>query len=245
MPRVVPSVVDVDEQGPLRIEGLAPDEFLRVQDDRVALVADYRVELGATTTSIVAAEPGGATIVTDAPLAIGNYALTVHANGRLWYVEDALAVVGETGPDAGDSGDAVDAGDCPAAPAGCTAFMCPSSTSCYYVCAKQRYSDALMSCVTDGLGCLATIDDMTENECIAAATTPMFPDLVWFGYQQASGSMEPAGSWDWVCGSSTFVNWGQSEPNDVGTEDCALIGSSGGWLDANCSSTMRYVCELP
>lgn len=147
-----------------------------------------------------------------------------------------------------------DARVCPAAPATCTAFSCASSTSCYYICGtattgKQSYSGATGSCVNAGVGCIVTVNDQAENNCIAAATLPSFPSaLVWLGYEQASNGSEPGGGWSWRCGTSTFTagNWGMFEPNDDGSgEDCALMNAGGAWLDGGCSGTARFVCELP
>ena len=143
---------------------------------------------------------------------------------------------------------------CPAAPPSCIAFKCASSTSCYYICGtattgKQSYSGASGSCTAAGVGCVVTINDQAENDCIAAATIPWFPDaLVWLGYEQASGGAEPGGGWSWQCSSSTFVaaNWGMFEPNNSGgNEDCSTMSGGGVWIDATCSGSARFVCELP
>jgi len=147
---------------------------------------------------------------------------------------------------------AIDARICPAAPANCVAFACPSSSSCYYVCggtmARLDWGQARGRCGTAGLGCLATINDAAEQACLATATAPGFPDIVWFGFKQASSGSEPAGGWGWECGSSSFLagNWGQFEPNDDGNgEDCGALITGGSWIDGGCSTAGRYVCELP
>lgn len=142
-----------------------------------------------------------------------------------------------------------DARVCPAAPAGCVAFACTASSSCYYDClGKQAWPNAASSCVSKGLGCIATIDDQAEQTCITTATVPMFPDIVWFGWKQAPGSPEPAGGWGWQCGTSAYVapNWGVGEPNNQGGhEDCGAMTGGGGWIDGDCSTQARYVCEIP
>ena len=143
---------------------------------------------------------------------------------------------------------AIDARVCPIAPRGCTGFTCAGSASCYYVCEKEGWQPARGRCGSDGLGCLATINDAAENLCIHAATAPQFPDLVWFGWRQAANATEPGGGWGWECGTSTFVagNWGQFEPNDLGGhEDCGAMGAGAAWIDGTCSTPLRYVCELP
>jgi len=147
---------------------------------------------------------------------------------------------------------AIDARICPAAPANCVPFACPSSASCYYVCggttARLDWGQARSRCGMAGLGCLATINDAAEQACLATATLPGFPDIVWFGFKQASNGSEPAGGWGWECGSSAFLagNWGQFEPNnDGGNEDCGALIGGGSWIDGGCSTAARYVCELP
>jgi hypothetical protein len=147
-----------------------------------------------------------------------------------------------------------DARICPAAPPTCTAFTCASSTSCYYVCGsattgKQSYAGALGSCANANVGCVVTINDQAENDCIATKTLPSFPSaLVWFGFDQSASGSEPAGGWSWRCGTSSYVapNWGQFEPNNQGgSEDCAALTAGGAWLDVDCTGTARFVCELP
>lgn len=141
----------------------------------------------------------------------------------------------------------IDARVCPAAPSGCTSFACAGSSSCYYVCTATDWNQARKCMGT--LGCIATINSAEENACITGATSPMYPDLVWFGFRQSSSGVEPAGSWSWECESSTFVapNWGamNGEPNNQGNEDCGYLGGDGAWFDGGCSTALRYVCELP
>lgn len=154
---------------------------------------------------------------------------------------DATAAIDASPPDA-----QVDARPCPAAPAGCTAFSC-ATTSCYYVCPARTWTSARDHCQSDGVGCLVTINDDAENNCIAAATNPTFPDLVWFGFVQASSGSEPAGGWGWQCGSSSYAapNWGMFEPNNSGgNEDCGAMNAGGVWIDGDCATSLRYVCEI-
>jgi hypothetical protein len=102
--------------------------------------------------------------------------------------------------------------------------------------------------MSSAIGCIATIHGQAEQDCITAAAAPVFPDFVWFGWVQTSGSVEPGGGWHWQCGTSTYVapNWGNGEPNNQGgNEDCGGLTTGGGWFDGNCTSQARYVCELP
>ncbi|MDX2089646.1 MAG: C-type lectin domain-containing protein [Kofleriaceae bacterium] len=143
----------------------------------------------------------------------------------------------------------IDARACPAAPPNCDLFTCPGSSHCYYVCGKgdtEPWADGRDACADDNLGCLATIDDAAENNCITQATTPVFPNIVWMGYVQSSSGAEPAGGWAWQCGSSSYTNWGGSEPNNSGgNEDCAALNTGGTWIDGGCNTSARWVCELP
>jgi hypothetical protein len=98
-----------------------------------------------------------------------------------------------------------DARVCPAAPSGCSLFTCATTSSCYYICSatKKSWSSANTACaaITSGAstGCLATINDQDEQDCIVTATVPMFANSnwVWFGFVQAPGAAEPAGGWGW------------------------------------------------
>lgn len=244
-PRIVPSQIQVDVQPPLRIEGLAPDDFLRATTDGVLeLASDYRADLGATSTTVIAADASGVTVTTDLPLEIGWYPLALQANGTAWFVDDALEVVGE-----GDPPDAPPTPVCPDAPPRCVAFRCASTTSCYYVCEAKIETAARSECQVQAIGCLVTIGDADENACIAAATQATAAEPVWLGYAQPATANEPAGDWAWYCADGTsFVppTWGMSEPNDGGgNEDCGAMGADGAWLDGDCNTRLRYVCELP
>lgn len=141
----------------------------------------------------------------------------------------------------------VDARICPAAPPGCSLFQCPSTTSCYYLCGqgnKDEWEDARDACTDDHLGHLATIEDKPENMCLAQMTHANISDIVWFGWVQASNGSEPGGGWGWEFGMSSYRNWGFTEPNDIGNEDCGALVNDGAWIDANCSNKARWVCEL-
>jgi hypothetical protein len=146
-----------------------------------------------------------------------------------------------------------DARNCPAAPATCKLFTCPGSSSCYYECgttgtSKASWPGAAGSCTNANLGCIVTINDQAEQNCITSNTVPTFSSYVWFGYRQDASPTEPAGNWAWECPPSSYVQpgWGTSEPNDSGgNEDCAAMTNGGGWFDATCTGTARYVCELP
>lgn len=147
-----------------------------------------------------------------------------------------------------------DARVCPPPAFGCVAFQCPSSTSCYYDCGnasnKASWTGARGSCAGGAInGCIVTINDQAEQDCITQHTTPSFQSYVWIGYRQSATTDEPAGNWAWECPPSSYVQpgWGNpaGEPTDTGgNEDCAALTGGGGWFDANCTGTARYVCEV-
>jgi hypothetical protein len=142
----------------------------------------------------------------------------------------------------------------PPAP-GCAAFTCQTSSSCYYICGsgtfKSSWAGAKGSCEGASInGCIVTINDQAEQDCITAATVPTFSTFVWIGYHQTSTNDEPLGNWAWQCPPSTYVQpgWGDpaGEPTDTGgNEDCAALTGNGAWFDGNCTGTARFVCEVP
>jgi hypothetical protein len=156
-------------------------------------------------------------------------------------------------PDAPVDAKPADARVCPPPPnSTCRLFTCPGSNSCYYECgitAKQSWTGARGSCPNANLGCIVTINDQAEQNCITAETVPSFPSsLVWFGWKQDPAAMEPDQGWGWECPPSSYVSpaWGSFEPNNTGgNEDCGALTDGGGWIDADCSGSARFVCELP
>ena len=138
---------------------------------------------------------------------------------------------------------------CPIPPSGCTLFSCDGSSSCYYECARvSSYAEARDRCSSRALGCLATIDAVEENVCIAQRVAPVFDGkMVYLGFRQDSGAAEPGAGWGWECGASGFTagNWGDYEPNNEGNEDCGLMIQNGAWIDGTCGASAVYVCELP
>ena len=127
-----------------------------------------------------------------------------------------------------------DARVCPPAPAGCTQFRCAATDSCYWT-AAQSYC-------TQVTGCLATIESQEEQDCVAAASTPSNGSPVWIGAFQPAQTED----WQWACGSSSYAKWGSFEPNNLsGDQDCTELMAGGYWNDDACTSTRRFVCEVP
>ncbi len=238
-PRLAPAVVWVgDQDRGFGVEGLNPVAYLRGADGEVRLIDDFAATIGEVATTVVGVDGAGVEVTLRVPLPVGVYPLTVTAGDRTWHTEAALTVVDEP-LDAG--------GGCPAAPVGCTAFTCPPSTHCYYVCAERAWSAAENQCPALGLGCLVTISDRAESDCVAAATNPVASAAIWTGWHQAIGSPEPAGGWGWACpDGSTYMapGWGGVEPDDQGGEDCGALGADGALSDLGCNLNRRFVCEL-
>lgn len=141
----------------------------------------------------------------------------------------------------------IDARMCPPM-IGCTAFQCPTTTSCYYYCTtKTTWQMAQDACDDVPNGCLVTINDQDEQDCIVANVMPTFANFPWIGFRQSPTAAEPAAGWSFVCGQSSYVapNWGMDEPNNIGDEDCAGMSETGFWFDAGCAEMGRYVCEVP
>jgi len=152
-----------------------------------------------------------------------------------------------------------DARVCPGAPANCSLFTCPSSTSCYYLCGTTGTTDvswagAKGSCESSQRGCLVTISDQPEQDCITQHAMPSFPNAAtWVGFRQATNATQVNQGWAWICGTSSYLSpaWGMFEPNDNDVnpnedheEDCLALEDGGGWNDADCTGSGRFVCEL-
>src|SRR5687768_17338885 len=118
-------------------------------------------------------------------------------HGRLpqTVADDAPPTSGDARPI--DAAISIDARVCPAAPATCTSFTCPSSSSCYYLCGTtgttdQNWAGAKSSCETSQRGCLVTISDQAEQDCITANAMPGFPNAItWAAYRQAASATQP------------------------------------------------------
>ena len=131
-----------------------------------------------------------------------------------------------------------------------TASVCPCNVEYdgdyehpYLFCESAlNWADAETTCEDYGYT-LLVVDDATEDAWADGVADTYSTDKWWFGYDDIT--LE--GSWVWVDGSSsTYTNWGSSEPNDSGgNEDCAQLNryTDGTWNDEPCSSTFYFVCE--
>jgi hypothetical protein len=93
-------------------------------------------------------------------------------------------------------------------------------------------------------GRLAAIANSSENSFIRTLITGS--SGWWVGGFQAPGTCEPGCAWQWVTGEPwTYANWGGSEPNNSGEEDCLEIYINGAWNDKTNSAANRFVVEWP
>ena len=67
------------------------------------------------------------------------------------------------------------------------------------------------------------------------------------------GLSDPRGEGDYVLASSgqnpSYANWGQNEPNNFGSERCAMIknhdeGNTATWNNLDCDLTEHWWCKL-
>ncbi len=237
--RLSPSVVWVgDQTGRFRIEGPNPVDYLRGDGAEVWLIDGYAATIGGVATTVVGVDGAGVDVTLTTALSVGVHPLVLTAGARTWRTEAALAVVAE--PVDGDGG------LCPLAPDGCTAFTCPTSGRCYYLCGEREWNSASNQCPALGLGCLVTISDQAEQDCVAAAIGRATAEAAWIGWRQGAAAEEPAEGWAWACpDGSTYrpASWGDAEPDDDNGEDCGALGRDGRWSDRGCEEQRPFVCE--
>ncbi|HTL34325.1 MAG TPA: C-type lectin domain-containing protein [Kofleriaceae bacterium] len=147
--------------------------------------------------------------------------------------------------------DATTSHACPTAPAGCTAFTCTVTNSCYYACSGRTSWIAAQSYCTqigapDRFASLATIEGQLEQQCVTAATLPTSSDPVWTGLYQLDSAHEPGEGWLWTSGdTSDWRDWGAFEPYElVGDRDCGVLADNGAWKADVCNYTRRFVCAV-
>jgi hypothetical protein len=136
---------------------------------------------------------------------------------------------------------------CPPAPAGCTAFTCTVTDSCYYACnGKASWIAAQAYCAQIGDATLAAIDGQLEQQCVTAATLPASSDPVWMGLYQLDAAHEPDQGWIWTSGdASEWRDWAAYEPYElVGDRDCGALAANGGWKADVCNYDRRFVCKV-
>ena len=119
----------------------------------------------------------------------------------------------------------------------------------YYFCPIARtWSDARAKCRQQLRGDLAQIADATENVFIRSRISA----ISWIGDTDSAAE----GLWIWANNgvplwrgttngsalNGQYSSWASGEPN--GSGDCGAFYTSGQFDDANCNSTLAFVCEV-
>ncbi len=100
------------------------------------------------------------------------------------------------------------------------------------------WSNAKNICEEQG-GHLATITSETENSFVANLNN----DNLWIGFTDEASE----GNFYWITGEEvTYTNWGNSQPDNSGSEDYVHINwnTIGKWNDHQSSQTYNYVLEI-
>jgi hypothetical protein len=129
-------------------------------------------------------------------------------------------------------------------PVGCA--LMPCLDTCHAVCPfVLTYQGSQTNCETVG-GCLVTIENGAENECVREAVRALGSG-VYIGIRQADGTPTLEAGWSWACGGpAAFVNWLTVDDRDSvenGEEQCAAAFETG-WDDFACSEAYPSICEL-
>src|SRR5262245_48861192 len=90
-------------------------------------------------------------------------------------------------------------------PPGCSsAVTLQCGDSCIMVCAVPVTRPAAATMCVQWGGCLATIVDQVQNDCVAAG----LPGAGWIGALQDNQAAAPDAAWSWCDGSPwQFANW--------------------------------------
>ena len=111
---------------------------------------------------------------------------------------------------------------------------------CYTLSSTRvTYADALTACEMAG-GSLATMT--ADNAAFLYGLIDTQPgDGSWIGMTMTSGS------WAWTDGSTyDYTGWPGMEPNNANRQCVRAVATSsttGEWVDRQCSSNRRYVCQ--
>ncbi|MCA9611190.1 MAG: hypothetical protein KC586_00390 [Myxococcales bacterium] len=139
-----------------------------------------------------------------------------------------------------------------ACPSGCRGTL--SNGRAYATCTGTRsWSASRTLCQTAGMD-LSAIDSMAENDAVRALATAAGLGNTWVGGTDSATEDR----WLWTDGrhfwqgrsggsaqGGLFARWASGEPNDDGTEDCAVMRSDGTWNDTECGNGNATVCEAP
>jgi hypothetical protein len=85
---------------------------------------------------------------------------------------------------------------------------------------------------------LVSLGSAEEN---AFAVTLAAGNVFYAGFNDLNSE----GTWVWSDGSpNSYTNWGASEPNNSGNEDCLHVYVDGRWNDITCGTAQTYLCEM-
>ena len=129
----------------------------------------------------------------------------------------------------------------------CTCAVRYNAGSTYLFCdTRAAWTTARDACAAVGYT-LVTIDSATENTWVGTTAFGISDSDWWIGLNDIAVENTHV----WVSGStSTYRAWQTGEPSGRG-EDCAAIVNGSGsetrgqWVEGDCASTIRYVCEVP
>ena len=129
----------------------------------------------------------------------------------------------------------------------CTCAVRYNAGRTYLFCgATASWTAARDACAAVGYT-LVTIDSAAENGWVSMTAFGISDSDWWIGLNDLAVEDTHV----WVSGAtSAYRNWQSGEPSGRG-EDCAAIVNGSGsesraqWVEGDCSSTIRYVCEVP
>ena len=104
------------------------------------------------------------------------------------------------------------------------------------------FADAEADCVSQG-GHLASVHDPELDQQLWEAAVEIKASSWWFGLHD----QDEEGAFVWTDGTPfDYDAWGNGEPNDAGSEDCAHWAdwTGGQWNDIPCDYEIPYVCKL-
>lgn len=114
---------------------------------------------------------------------------------------------------------------------------------------QRSWTDARDWCRGGGRGYeLARVDSRVEMRWIDQQLDDIAGNRRWW---IGANDRVAEGTYAWTDGSSaTYTNWRSGEPNNAGDEDCVHVDpqsdggdTRGGWNDADCGLSDRFVCE--
>ncbi len=129
----------------------------------------------------------------------------------------------------------------------CTCAVRYNAGSTYLFCdTRAAWTTARDACAAVGYT-LVTIESAAENTWVGTTAFGISDSDWWIGLNDVAVENTHV----WVSGStSTYRAWQTGEPSGRGEDCAAIVNGSGGetrgqWVEGDCASTIRYVCEVP